>query len=90
VNIDFRVSVDFFTHHKARKLQKRLGPVALLSLLKLWAYAAKMRPNGNLPGGETTDRARQKDHGVNTAATDLTGPPASAEVGVFASCRSLV
>ena len=55
MNIDFRVSVDFFTHHKARKLQKRLGPVALLSLLKLWAYAAKMRADGDLSGMTSED-----------------------------------
>lgn len=50
MNIDFRVAVDFFTHHKARKLKKRLGASAVLSLLQLWAYAAKLRVDGNLSG----------------------------------------
>ncbi|MDR1658869.1 MAG: hypothetical protein LBR94_00820 [Desulfovibrio sp.] len=50
MNADFRVSVDFFSHHKARKLRKRLGATALLSLLQLWAYAAKVRTDGNLSG----------------------------------------
>ena len=50
MNTDFRVSVDFFTHHKARKLRKRLGAAALLSLLQLWAYAARVRTDGDLAG----------------------------------------
>lgn len=50
MNTDFRVAVDFFTHHKARKLKKRLGSAAVLSLLQLWAYAAKLRTDGNLSG----------------------------------------
>lgn len=55
VNTDFRVAVDFFTHHKARKLKKRLGAAAVLSLLQLWAYAAKLRTDGNLSGMSVED-----------------------------------
>ena len=55
MNTDFRVSVDFFTHHKARKLKKRLGSAALLSLLQLWAYAAKLRVDGSLSGMSAED-----------------------------------
>ena len=55
MNTDFRVAVDFFTHHKARKLKKRLGAPALLSLLQLWAYAAKLRTDGNLSGMSAED-----------------------------------
>lgn len=55
MNSDFRVSVDFFTHHKARKLRKRLGAPALVSLLQLWAYAAKVRTDGNLSGMSAED-----------------------------------
>lgn len=50
MNTDFRVAVDFFAHHKARKLKKRLGPSGLLALLQLWAYAAKLRTDGELYG----------------------------------------
>lgn len=50
MNTDFRVSVDFFSHHKARKLQKRLGAPGLVGLLRLWAYAAKVRTDGDLSG----------------------------------------
>lgn len=55
MNTDFRVAVDFFTHHKARKLKKRLGAAAVLSLLQLWAYAAKLRTDGNLSGMSVED-----------------------------------
>ncbi len=55
MNTDFRVAVDFFTHHKARKLKKRLGVAAVLSLLQLWAYAAKLRTDGNLSGMSVED-----------------------------------
>jgi hypothetical protein len=55
MNKDFRVSVDFFAHHKAKKLRKRLGSGALLSLLQLWAYAAKIRTDGNLTGMSAED-----------------------------------
>ena len=48
MNTDFRVNVDFFTHHKTLKLKKRLGGLAVLSLLQLWAYAAKRNPDGDL------------------------------------------
>jgi hypothetical protein len=50
MNTDFRVSVDFFTHHKARKLEKRLGASGIVGLLRLWAYAAKVRISGDLSG----------------------------------------
>jgi len=55
LNTDFRVSVDFFSHHKARKLKKRIGGDGLLSLLQLWAYAAKNRPDGDLSGMSIED-----------------------------------
>lgn len=55
MNTDFRVSVDFFAHHKARKLRRRLGADAVLSLLQLWAYAAKMRADGSLAGMDAED-----------------------------------
>lgn len=55
MNTDFRVSVDFFNHHKARKLRKRLGCQGLLSLLQLWAYAAKLRTDGRFSGMSSED-----------------------------------
>lgn len=48
MNSDFRVAIDFFSHHKARKLKRRLGNDGIVALLQLWAYAAKTRPDGEL------------------------------------------
>ena len=50
MNSDFRVDVDFFAHHKTRKLKKRLGSEAVICLMQLWAYAARNRPDGTLCG----------------------------------------
>lgn len=55
MNTDFRVAIDFFSHHKARKLKKRLGSDGLVALLQLWAYAAKLRPDGDLDGMSEED-----------------------------------
>lgn len=55
MNSDFRVAVDFFSHHKARKLKKRLSSDGLISLLQLWAYAAKLRTDGELSGMDAED-----------------------------------
>lgn len=55
MNADFRVAVDFFSHHKARKLKKRLSSDGLISLLQLWAYAAKLRTDGELSGMDAED-----------------------------------
>lgn len=55
MNTDFRVAVDFFAHHKARKLKKRLGADGLMALLQLWAYAAKLRADGDLSGMAVED-----------------------------------
>ena len=43
MNSDFRVSVDFFAHHKTKKLRRRLGYEGVVALLQLWAYAARVR-----------------------------------------------
>ena len=50
MNTDFRVSVDFFNHHKTIKLKKRIGNDGVLCLLHLWAYIAKARPSGDISG----------------------------------------
>lgn len=48
MNVDFRVKVDFFSHHKTRRLQRRLGAEGVLCLLQFWAYVAKMRADGDI------------------------------------------
>lgn len=55
MSTDFRVNCDFFTHHKTMKLVRRLGNDAVLSLVRLWAYAAKHRPDGDLTGMSDED-----------------------------------
>lgn len=48
MNTDIRLSVGFFTHPKTRKLEKRLGFAGVRSLLVLWTWAARYRPDGFL------------------------------------------
>lgn len=48
MNIDIRLSTDFFLHPKTKLLQKQLGPKGVLCLQKLWIWAAQNRPNGVL------------------------------------------
>ena len=48
MSTDFRVSVDFFTHHKTKKLIRRIGDAGVLALMRLWGYAAKHKPDGAL------------------------------------------
>lgn len=55
MNTDIRIAVDFFAHHKTRKLRKRIGADGVLSLVQLWTYAAKLRPDGDLDGMSEED-----------------------------------
>lgn len=50
MNIDIRLSLDFFDHPKSKKLKKRLGLEGVMALLKLWAWTAGNRPGGMLTG----------------------------------------
>ena len=45
---DIRISVDFLTHRKRRKLQRKLGAAGVLSAIDLWLSAAQQRPQGTL------------------------------------------
>ncbi len=55
MNIDIRLKLDVFEHPKIRKLQRRLGPEAVLALLRLWLWAAANRSDGNLRGLDADD-----------------------------------
>jgi hypothetical protein len=55
MNTDFRVSVDFFMHHKTKKLKKRAGDAGIMSLLRLWAYVAKIKPDGDISSMSAED-----------------------------------
>lgn len=68
MNTDFRVAVDFFAHHKARKLKRRLGSDGVMALLQLWAYAAKLRTDGDLSGMNTEDIELAADWGGEDGA----------------------
>ena len=48
MNTDIRLSTDFFGNVKVKKLKKRLGADGVLALIALWAYCAKMYPDGEL------------------------------------------
>jgi len=55
MNTDIRLSVDFTTHHKTRKLRRKLGADAVLGLIDIFSYAAKVRPDGVLHGLDADD-----------------------------------
>lgn len=46
--MDIRLNVDFFSNIKTLKLERLTGAAGIKSLLTLWTYAAKNRPNGKL------------------------------------------
>ncbi|MDL2272833.1 hypothetical protein LJC23_07385 [Desulfovibrio sp. OttesenSCG-928-I05] len=50
MNTDIRLSTGFFGHPKIKKLLRKLGPDALLALLRLWLWAVQNRPDGVLSG----------------------------------------
>lgn len=52
---DIRLSLEFFDHPKTEKLRRRLGLEGVISLLKLWIWAAKNRPEGNLSNMDIED-----------------------------------
>lgn len=48
MELDIRISVDFFGHPKAVSLLKRYGWEGIIGLQKIWAYTRKYRPKGVL------------------------------------------
>lgn len=52
---DIRLSLDFLTNRKRKKLQKILGAEGVLSLIDLWLSAARQRPAGELLGYASDD-----------------------------------
>ena len=57
MNKDIRISVSFYNHIKRRKLEKKLGAKAVLSLIDLWLYAGINKPDGVLTGMDEEDIA---------------------------------
>lgn len=54
---DYRVKVGFFDHPKTRKLERALGLQAVVSLLRVWDFAAQYRPDGHLDSLDNEDVA---------------------------------
>jgi len=50
VDGDFRIAFSFKRHWKRGLLERALGPAGVLALVDLWAFAAEMRPDGDLSG----------------------------------------
>ncbi len=57
MNKDIRLSVDFFQHHKTKRLKRKLGLEGIIALQQLWCYAAKNRPKGSLTDMDAEDIA---------------------------------
>lgn len=57
MNQDIRLSVDFFGHHKVRRLRRLRGDAGVLCLIALYCYAGKHRPTGELSGMGAEDIA---------------------------------
>lgn len=55
MNTDIRLKVGFLDNQKVVKLQRRLGAEAVLSLIRLWIYAAENKPDGILDGFDSED-----------------------------------
>lgn len=55
MNTDIRLKLDIFEHPKVKKLSRRLGAEAVLSLLRLWLWAAANRPDGVLAAMDAED-----------------------------------
>ena len=57
MNSQFNISVTFPDHPKTHKLIRRLGEIAALCLVWLWAWVAANRPTGLLEGMDSEDTA---------------------------------
>jgi hypothetical protein len=55
VNKDIRIATNCLDHPKIRKLQKRLGPEAVLGLIRLWCYAGTVAFDGVLKDLDAED-----------------------------------
>lgn len=52
---DIRLSIGFLDHPKTIKIQRMLGSDGVLSLVRLWAFAAQYKPDGVLSGMDADD-----------------------------------
>ena len=61
MNSDIRLSIGWNKNPKIVKLERKLGPSGVLSLLKLWTFTAQHRPDGILSGMDNDDVAIAAD-----------------------------
>lgn len=54
---DFRVKVGFVDHPKVGRLRRRLGPIAVEAVIRLWDFCTKARRDGSLHGMDADDIA---------------------------------
>lgn len=64
---DIRLGTDFLHHPKIRKLQRRLGPEGIVSLLALWCFAGERRQTGKLDDMDAEDIAIAADWAAEPA-----------------------
>ncbi len=50
MNTDFRLTIGFSSHPKIRRLKRRHGSDAVVSLIQLWEFTAQHRSEGVLTG----------------------------------------
>jgi hypothetical protein len=55
MNLDIRIAVTWPDHPKTVKLARRLGPEAVICLVRLWCHAAQNKPDGILNGMSVED-----------------------------------
>ena len=55
MNKDIRIATNCLDHPKIRKLQKRLGPEAVLGLIRIWCYAGTVAFDGVLKDLDAED-----------------------------------
>lgn len=79
---DIRISIDFLTHRKRRKLERILGPKGVLSLIDLWLSVARQRPSGVLYGYDEMDVELE----ANWTGEDGALVKALVEVGFLDEC----
>jgi len=75
---DIRLQIDFFSHTKTIRLRRKYG--AVLALIRLWCWAARHRPSGDLGGLEDRELERIAEARPGTVA-------ALVEVGFLAGIQ---
>lgn len=66
MEIDFRLSCAYSTHHGVAKLERKLGAAAVLAHIRLLMFAGQFRPDGHLSGMDVEDIALAADYEGDT------------------------